>query len=375
MNQNNIKIDEIKMMKSFIDSIRSHNCNKDDIIEKHQAAERKVSHIKSQISGIRKNLEIWDSLAEIGDGQEAYRLEEHYGTKEEMLAQIKTLESNQVEWSSFLTELETLLNEFKNFNKVLCISNIRELLRQKPDIKIGQIEKAAGVRLGYMSRLEKEGNTAEPSMEFIVTATKMLKISIDALISIDFSSLTPTEKFLIDFFEKLKSDTIQDKLDWGIDSPYNLNRIEADINGIVYHPLFSEETFYEETEFEYPEQVTRIVFNSDTFGPKTYISGDCFNLRLKNGTTLYLMDIEKSVHRTNDSSAYTKEAWMFVPCKGSQFLLSSSSNSPISSCLDDLFSVVKDRMCHPRVNNDVQYAINAFMIDDLSDDINTEPPF
>lgn len=173
----------------------------------------------------------------------------------------------------------------------------------------------------------------------------------------------------------MKSDTIQDKLDWKLESAFNLNRIEPGFNDYIYHPLFSEETFYEETECDYPEEVTRIVFNSKTFGPHTYIAGDCFNIRLKNGTTLYLMDINKSVHRLNDTSAYTKEAWMYVPNKGSQFLLASLSNSPIAPLLDDLFAVVKDRMEHPRVNSDVLYAIDAFMKDDLSDDIYDEPPF
>ena len=71
-------------------------------------------------------------------------------------------------------------------------------------MKIGQIEKEAGIRLGYMSRLEKEGNTAEPSMEFIVTAAKLLKVCIDTLISVDLTGLTPTEQYIVSFFDKLK---------------------------------------------------------------------------------------------------------------------------------------------------------------------------
>ena len=56
-----------------------------------------------------------------------------------------------------MTQLEELMSEKKNFDKSVCFSNIRELLRQNPDVKIGQIEKEAGIRLGYMSRLEKDG--------------------------------------------------------------------------------------------------------------------------------------------------------------------------------------------------------------------------
>lgn len=370
--QNNNTVDEKAIMRTFIVSAQSGLCTKDELMEKHQATESVINDLNSRMAELK---DVSERLEMASSPSEAYELTEKYGSQDVILSRYNELECERNQWAVILTELEALLNERKNFNKSLCFSNIRELLKQNPDVKIGQIEKAAGIRLGYMSRLEKEGNTAEPSMEFIVTAAKMLKVSIDVLISIDLTSLTPTERYIVNFFEKLKSDTIQDKLDWNIESEFNLNRVEPDINGFIYHPLFSEETFFEETECEYPEEVTHVVFSSKTFGPKTCISGDCFNLRLKNGTTLYLMDIEKSVHRVNDQFAFTKEAWMYVPHKGSQFLLASQSNSPIAPLLEDLFAVVKDRMEHPRVNNDVQYAIDAFMKDDLSDDITDEPPF
>lgn len=85
------------------------------------------------------------------------------------------------------------------------------------------------------------------------------------------------------------------------------------------------------------------------------------------------MDIEKSVHKTNDISAYAKEAWMFVPGKGSQLLVASKDDTPVAPFLKVLFSTVKERMEHPKVNNDVMYAIDAFMKDDLDDDKDALP--
>ena len=189
----------------------------------------------------------------------------------------------------------------------------------------------------------------------------------------DLTGLTPTEQYITSFFDKLKEDTLKDRLDWNRETAFNLNRMEPDRNGFVYHPLFAEETFYEETDCEYPQEVTKIVFNSKTFGPKTYIAGDCFNLRLKHGTTLYLMDIEKSIHKVGDPSAAAKEAWMYVPSKGSQLLVASQDDTPVAPFLELLFSTVKERMEHPKVNNDVMYAIDAFMKDDISDDMDEMP--
>lgn len=369
------EIDEKDIIRGFIATANMGLCNKDEILEKSQIVEKNIDDLNSGLAELEDATQKWERISESADSKEAYALAEEYGTEEDILARYKTLENERNQWASYLTQLEALIGEYKNFNKTLCFSNIRELLRQNSDVKIGQIEKEAGIRLGYMSRLEKEGNTAEPSMEFIVTAAKLLKVSIDTLISVDLTGLTPTEQYIVSFFDKLKADTLKDKLDWNRETAFNLNRMESDINGWVYHPLFAEETFYEETECEYPEEVTRIVFNSKTFGPRTYICGDCFNLRLKNGTTLYLMDIEKSVHRTGDASAFAKEAWMSVPHKGCQLLVASQDDTPVAPLLEVLFSTVKERMEHPKVNNDVMYAIDSFMKDDIEDDDTDECPF
>lgn len=369
------EIDDKDVIRGFIATASMGLSHKDEILEKYQLVEQKIDDYNSRLGELEDATQRWERISESADSKEAYYLSEEYGTEENILARYKTLEKKRNQWASYLTQLEDLIGEYKNFNKTLCFSNIRELLRQNSDVKIGQIEKEAGIRLGYMSRLEKEGNTAEPSMEFIVTAAKLLKVSIDTLITVDLTGLTPTEQYIVSFFDKLKADTLKDKLDWNRETAFNLNRMEADINGWVYHPLFAEETFYEETECEYPEEVTRIVFNSKTFGPHTYICGDCFNLRLKNGTTLYLMDIEKSVHRTGDMTAYAKEAWMSVPHKGCQLLVASQDDTPVAPLLEVLFSIVKERMEHPKVNNDVMYAIDSFMKDDIEDDDTDECPF
>ena len=367
------EIDEKDIIRGFIATASMGFCPKEEIVEKCQLIEDRIEDLNSRLGELEDAAQRCEGLCDSADSKVAYDLAEEYGTEDEIQTRYKALEKERNIWAGYLTKLEILVNESKNFNKKLCFSNIRELLRQNPNVKIGQIEKEAGIRLGYMSRLEKEGNTSEPSMEFIVSAAKLLKVSIDTLVSVDLTGLTPTEQYIVNFFDKLKSDTLKDKLDWNRQSAFNLNRIEPDMTGCIYHPLFAEETFYEETEGEYPEEVTRIVFNSKTFGPHTYICGDCFNLKLKNGTTLFLMDIEKSVHRTNDTTAYAKEAWMYVPYKGCQLLVASQDNTPVAHQLAGLFSVVKDRMEHPQINNDVMFAIESFMNDDLSDDTDDIP--
>lgn len=295
-----------------------------------------------------------------------------YGSQEQILERIDALEKECTQWESMLNKLEELLSDKRNFDKTLCFSNIRELLKQNPEVKIGQIEKEAGIRLGYMSRLEKDGNTAEPSMEFIITASKLLKVSIDTLVSINLAGLTPHEQYIVKFFDKLKADTIADKLDWNSEKAFDLNHLETDENGKTSHPLFSFETFFEEGECDYPDQVSRVVFPSNTFGYNTFIKDDCFDLRLKNGTVLYLMSVEKSVHHINDSNAIAIETWLFVPGSGSSVLVTSQDGTPIAPIVADLYETVKLQMKHPKINKHALYAIDAFMNDDIDDD---EIPF
>ena len=370
------EIDDKQIVKGFILMAKEGLCRKEEILEKTDIVNYNLDRLNSSLAELQDASEQMDAASESQDAKTTSRLVEEYGSQEDIHSRYKKVEKERNEWGYLLRKLEELLTNCKNFNKSLCFSNIRELLRQNPDVKIGQIEKEAGIRLGYMSRLEKEGNTSEPSVEFIVTAAKLLNVSIDTLVSVNLTGLTPTEQYIVNFFDKLKTDTLADKLDWNRETAFNLNKIEPDYNNCILHPLFSEETFYEETECQYPEQVTRIVFSSKTFGPHTFISGDCFNLRLKNGTTLYLMNIEKSVHRTNDPNASAIEAWVYVPYKGSQLLVASQDNTPVATLVVKLYDTVKDRMEHPKINNDVMYAIDSFMKDDLADDdITDDLPF
>lgn len=307
---------------------------------------------------------------EASDVKKQHILLEAAHVKEEMVQLQKQLDNVDENIAEFDLPDDTV----KRFNKYICFSNIRELLKNS-NVKIGQIEKEAGCQPGYMSRLDKKGNNSEPSVEFIVTAAKLLGVSIDTLLLVDLADLTPTEKYLVNFFEKLKKDTLEDKLDWNIETPDSLSHLELDMNGCVDHPLFSMETFWEEGETEYPDEVTRIVFTSNSFGPRTAINADCYNLRLKNKSVLYLMDICKSVHRVNDPEAFAKEIWMNTPGKGCHLLMTNKKISALVPLVETLFDTVSERMQHPKLKKELQYVIDAFLQDDVGEDEEDTPFF
>ena len=358
-------------VKSFISDVFQDKYEKEDIKEKIESYYMRVTRITSsyriEVGRFNRIIEEWDSNNRPKE-LIVKMLSSEYTTKAELLKGKENAETKLNVWMNLCEDLDKIRSENRNFNKSLCFSNIRELLKDNPDVKIGQIESAAGIRLGYMSRLEKGDNAAEPSVEFIVTAAKLLNVSVDTLISVDLANLTPTEKYLVSFIEKLKSDTMQDKINWSLETPFDIERMGVDITGNSNHPLLSLETFYRQSECDYPDEVTENVYVSKTFGPNTWIHGDCYNLRLKNGSTLYLMDIAKDVHRVNDKSAFVKEAVMYVPRGKTQVLATTHDEHPIGQLLEELYSIVEERMKHPQVNNDVMNAIDAFMKDDLEDD-------
>lgn len=263
------------------------------------------------------------------------------------------------------------------FNKQIMLDNISFLLN-KFGKRIGELETEAGVSAGYISRITKE-EKMKPGIEFIMKVAESLNTSIDTLLNINLGEMTPTEQYLVSFLEKLNKDTLKDELDWNIETEDQLNRMETDINGYAEHPLFNYETFYEESQCEYPEEVSRVVFTSRSFGCGTAVAGDCFNLRLKNKSFLYIMNISKSVRNRNDSGDFAKEVWMYTPEVGTSYLCSNKDLSSLAVLVETLYATVSEHMKHPRIKNELKYIIDSFMEDDISDDasdnFNDELPF
>ena len=98
------------------------------------------------------------------------------------------------------------------FNKQLLFENIGFLVRER-GLKIGELETAAGVSPGYISRTSKDGGPT-PGIEFVVRVASELKVSIDTLISTNLADITPTERYLIGFLDKLVSKTGDHQMIW-----------------------------------------------------------------------------------------------------------------------------------------------------------------
>lgn len=280
---------------------------------------------------------------------------------------IAEIEEKMEELETIIEQEKAFLSRGKHYDKYLAFRNIRELLKTS-DIKLGQIEKEAGCQAGYMSRLEKPENATEPSIEFLITASQMLGITLDILLNVTIAYLTPTELYVIKFLEKLIRDTATDKLNWIKDPLYALKDIYEDEDGRIGHPLFDT---YQTTAINSggnPYLATQAYFPSEAFGRQTEIAGDCYHLELKNNATLYFMYVTEAGSRDDEEDKSAFELWMYDKKSGSSFLCGDhTGHLMITKLVFHLWMAIEQYMTRPRVNKDHKSIIDAFMNDDLSD--------
>lgn len=263
----------------------------------------------------------------------------------------------------------------EEFNKKILFDNIAFLVKEQGK-KIGEVETAAGVSPGYISRSSKDGG-AKPGIDFIVNIAEELGVSIDTLLKFDLTALSPTEQYLISFLDRLDSQTAKGELDWKRESAGMLNRLEADPYEGTGHPLFFRQTFMEPTDCEYPQEVTRVVFDSNSFDCNTYINGDCFILHMKNDTALYVMNISKAVSKKSDPASQAIELWLVPERSSNQFLCSTLSNAVLAPVIVKVYDAIIEYYKHPQISSDIRTVIDAFMKGDLGqfDDDDGQLPF
>ena len=252
------------------------------------------------------------------------------------------------------------------FNSKIFFDNIDYLIKSQ-NRKIGEVENEAGVSAGYISRTSKEGGS-KPGIDFILNVAKVLHVSVDILLTVNIASLTPTEKYLLAFLEKLEHDTASDSLAWERESAESLNNLSTDINGNPEHPLFESKTVTEPDVDDYPHDVTLSLFVSRAFDVHTAIHGDCFKLRLKNHAYLYIMNIIDNEYFEDGQNPCAIELWMTKPTEIPQFLCTDYGDSKLAGFIDNLYTVVVENSKHPKLNPEFRYIIDSYMNNDNQDD-------
>ena len=99
------------------------------------------------------------------------------------------------------------------FDKKIFLNNIEILLNSR-NIKVRDLENKAGVSRGYLSRLSREGNQSVPGIDFILAASELFGISVELLSTVDYTGCSETERYYIDFIERLIQKTESGEMLW-----------------------------------------------------------------------------------------------------------------------------------------------------------------
>lgn len=98
-------------------------------------------------------------------------------------------------------------------NTQQIVENIYTLAKQRK-IKIMDLEQAAGVSVGYLSKMNKPA--ARLPLDVVSSIAGDFGMTVDALINYDPTGATNQEKKIVKLFDKLIADTNADKLEWNV---------------------------------------------------------------------------------------------------------------------------------------------------------------
>ena len=234
-------------------------------------------------------------------------------------------------------------------NSKRCIENIRFLAKEK-NLKIGEIEKGAGVSPGYLSRFTKEDATSMPSVEVLAAFAKATSVTIDSLIYMDYPKLSPSDRFILTFLQELTAKTSASEATWTVqqsDCLYETNYY----SGVPSHPLFR---------IERGEHDATVCYHSEFRDYEVSLSGNSYKLQIGSDTDLHLMSVIWDQSPNKDRQEYEL---YFVKNDSVTPLCHSVSDgfSPFNDVLKVLYAEAAESTSHIHLSDSVKEALDAYL--------------
>lgn len=234
------------------------------------------------------------------------------------------------------------------YDNIVCFNNILYLYKSK-GMKIGEFENRIGASTGHFSRLVKEdGKIGAISSELLFNASNILGIPVDILGSVDITKLDATEVYILNFINRLSSDTENRKNKWEVYRKEELDRYEHVSTLVEIDDPFSNSWVYNSEYWD--DRKYRVFLNDDVFG-------------LQQESGIFLLSsvkVMKSENEFYDSyELYFKdynEKYKEKICFSSK-----EQKEGINKSLEFLFKAVKNYMNLPKVEENVKLAIDSYM--------------
>lgn len=311
--------------------------------EKAEIARRKVADLEMRLNSI--DMQLPDSALQEAE----YKKHLAYAKKE-----LAELEKRAEEALRRKEALQYIVDNNKNFDKNKLFRNIRKLI-SSTGAKLGQIEKEAGCQPGYMSRLEKAGNTTDPSVEFVVTAAKELEVSLDLLIYGNMGNMTPTEMYILNFINKLIRDTKNDVVVWkanDLGKGFRIADVEKESKADIFQQFI-----------ESIDAATNSVRYRSLFFPDNKVVtcvGNCYVGDLSGSEAkMYIMSCLDPAAEEGVRQFY--ELYIVDNDKVNPLLCTAQTSEGLIPAVDQLFEAVEVSATHIHINGDVRTIIDLYL--------------
>ena len=91
------------------------------------------------------------------------------------------------------------------------IRNLEYFMKEK-NVKASEMEAAANIRAGYISRLKN--SLSFPSVDILISFSNSLKVTIDSLLYGNYLTSSKDEQYIASFLNKLLDDTNKESVSW-----------------------------------------------------------------------------------------------------------------------------------------------------------------
>lgn len=243
-----------------------------------------------------------------------------------------------------------------NYNKKTCIDNIYFLAKKK-NLKIGELEAEVGVSAGYLSRLNKEDNKSNPSIDVIAGIANKLGTSVDVLIGEPFAELSSTEEYILRLLAKLQQDSDGDKLVWVRTLNSGLEREFLSVN------------FYENDAFSRCPLFKVAQDDNGDFYLGTYSAvghqpidcqavNACYSAQISERSSIWVVEIDSDMGDTVWDIQMVKDDIPY-PIYSTR-----AKKEALMNAIDFLCASIERSIIRPRIDQEVKSAIDLYMEDE-----------
>ncbi len=244
----------------------------------------------------------------------------------------------------------------KSYDKQRLIQNLYYFIKVT-NAKVGDLESAAKVSTGYLSRWKNDGNdSSSPTVETLSIMAEKLGVSLDILLFTDVASCTKSELESLEYLNKFIKLTESEKIEWEkITISQAENAYKGGFGESVYPLPFMVDI---SNDFNYVDLRYHSLFDDSEFK----LSGPLFRW-VKHSSTIYLTCITKK------GESY-KQYEMYLDSNNNGFTkilnYDESTNPELGEVIENLYNIIST-MSKTKIDKKVANELDTLLLTEDDD--------